>query len=262
MSSSVSHTGPSCSFTTTSTARQGTPLPARDWSRIPRAGPSSSNEGSRPAPKAPQRRNPSNHQNNHGTGGRPGRVQKVGWNGTVKQTSFGLRNKGAPEAPRERKEDLTESLKKWNLSASSAPSQSHDEVDDTRDYQQGSSRFSNPARTDDDTEDRHNRRLKSGERPREARGFEASRRASQDGDFVINRNTRQGSKKGKEREHDHRTPTAEIKRPFKPKKGTERVKAAEKEVYIPSTVTVSRLADIFGVKICKSIIVITAGPNL
>ena len=60
------------------------------------------------------------------------------------------------------------------------------------------------------------------------------------------------SNKGKGRDHER-----EVKRVDKPRKSAdERRRQAtvkqEKEVYIPSTVTVGRLADIFGKKLCKS----------
>lgn len=64
---------------------------------------------------------------------------------------------------------------------------------------------------------------------------------------------RHGSKKGKEREfgNDRNTRSDMTKKTDKPKRA-QKAKETEKEVYVPSTVTVSRLADIFGVKICKS----------
>lgn len=272
----ISHAGTSCSFATTSPARQGSgsgsPLPSRDWTRVPRAGPSSSADNGRPAPRAPQRRTPSDQQGNNqgsgygngngsgsGAGARRGRGQKIGWNGSPKPaSSFGLRNRAAEGAPQEKKEDLTAHLKSWNLSVQSTPNTSNardvDDDDTNRSSPRSNSRFSTP----DADEDGSDRRSRFGDTRtvRESRGFEASRRTSQDGDFVINRNTRQGqgSKKGKEKESDHhRSPLAgDAKRPIKSKKGTEKVRAVEKEVYIPSTVTVSRLADIFGVKICMS----------
>jgi hypothetical protein len=40
-----------------------------------------------------------------------------------------------------------------------------------------------------------------------------------------------------------------VKKGDRPKRVAQK-KETEKEVYVPSTVTVSRLADIFGVKIC------------
>lgn len=86
------------------------------------------------------------------------------------------------------------------------------------------------------------------------------RHASQDGEFSLNRNIRHGpsSRKGKEREHHQQqnydtSRSAGARKTGKTKRaGNEKAREAEKEVYIPSTVTVSRLADIFGKKICTS----------
>lgn len=253
---SLSHSGPSCSFATSSTVRQGTPLPSRDWGRLPRAGPSSNDNG-RPAPRPPQRRMPSDHQSGgqgsgSGSGNRKVRGPKIGWNGnTTKPSGFGLRNRAPEGQPQEKKEDLTAHLKSWNLSAQSRP----EPVDESDRILQPTERgfARSPISEGEDDGDRTDRRARFGDKGvRESRGFEASRRTSGDGEFVINRNTRQGSKKGKERESDHhRSPLSiDTKRPVKPKKGAEKIRAVEKEVYIPSTVTVSRLADIFGVKIC------------
>lgn len=253
------HIGPSCTFATTSTARDA-PLPSRDWGRIPRAGPSS-NDGGRPAPRAPQRRNPNQQSDNQGAGSGSGsgggarrnRGSKMGWNGNTKPApSFGLRNRASEPAQQGEKKDLTAYLKDWNVSVQS-PSGPLGEADRSSPRGSASSSTSTPRFSTPDAEDESSdRRSRFGDRGvRESRGFEASRRSG-DGDFVINRNTRQWSKKGKERETDHHRPPPGDKRPVKPKKGGEKVKAVEKEVYIPSTVTVSRLADIFGVKICTS----------
>lgn len=121
----------------------------------------------------------------------------------------------------------------------------------------GADRFSNNGNANDrqdepEHDNRHGRRLKPGERG-ESRSFDAVRRSLGDADFSLNRSSRQGSgsKKGKEREQPRDMGRKGDKDKDKPKRTGQKVKEAEKEVYIPSTVTVSRLADIFGVKICK-----------
>jgi hypothetical protein len=58
------------------------------------------------------------------------------------------------------------------------------------------------------------------------------------------------SRKGKSRGKEHPPAFAPTRRSLGEKKARQESKA-EKEVYIPSTVTVGRLADIFGVKLCK-----------
>jgi hypothetical protein len=146
-------------------------------------------------------------------------------------------------------------LTKWNVSAAPAIGSSSasvvEEEEQTR-YTKPSpaERYANN-QEEPETETRHGRRLKPGEKG-ESRSFDAVRRSSGGGDFSLNRNARQGSKKGKEREYEGVKSSSAPRKGDKTKKPTtQKAKAAEKEVYIPSTVTVSRLADIFGVKICE-----------
>jgi hypothetical protein len=149
-------------------------------------------------------------------------------------------------------------LTKWNVSA--APPSGPSSVPIVE--EEGQTRYTKPSpaeryannQEEPDTETRHGRRLKPGEKG-ESRSFDAVRRSSGDGDFSLNRNARQGSKKGKEREFEGMRSASVPRKGDKLKKPTsQKTKAAEKEVYIPSTVTVSRLADIFGVKICECLV--------
>lgn len=155
--------------------------------------------------------------------------------------------------PQGKKDDLATSLLKWNMSAA-APSTPQDDSDSSSRVREPRSAPSAPGEFEAETEDRHGRRLKPHEKARESRSFEAMRRTSGDGEITLNRSIRQGSRKGKEREHEQRVSPRDnlSKKVDKPRRTVVKTKEAEKEVYIPSTVTVSRLADIFGVKICMS----------
>lgn len=184
-------------------------------------------------------------------------MPKIGWNGAVKQSSFGMKREGNQWSdPGEKKDDLATSLLKWNTSAATPVGRPDDPDDHQPTDHSSRSTFSPADEYQVDKDDRHGRRLRPGDRARESRGFEALRRNSDTGEITFNRNIRHGSKKGKEREHDQRPSLRDsvIRKADKPRRTVEKAKEAEKEVYIPSTVTVSRLADIFGVKICEVIL--------
>ena len=242
----------------------GKPLPVTDWSR-----PSGSSSGGNGQPQ----KNRGPRQTGESRGHRPTRdgpprpprdgPPRPPRDGPPRQrqqpTAFGInpqgnKNRNSPrtpagrktnEAPRQR-DDLFTSLKKWNVSV--APEPVEEDQREERPRLSPAERFNNDEEPELDT--RHGRRLKPGEKGRESRSFEAVKRAG-GADFSLDRGHR-GSKKGKEREFDSRnTPRDLVKKADKPKR-VQKAKETEKEVYVPSTVTVSRLADIFGVKICKS----------
>jgi hypothetical protein len=244
-SAQLCRAGPS--FSTTPATLQGKALPATDWSRP--SGSSTSNRNIRnqdtssPQPRGPRApRRPNAKDAITPAGGGPRNNRPNGGFG------MGNRNRFPAQPP---PGDLQDHLKKWNVSAVSKPSNSATDKEAAPSRPSAAERFGNSNNQQDepDLDNRHGRRLKPGERG-ESRSFDAVRRSSSDGDFSLNRNSRQGSKKGKEREHAPRD-LARKGPTDKPKAKTgQKVKATEKEVYIPSTVTVSRLADIFGVKIC------------
>jgi hypothetical protein len=238
-------------LSTSTPVPNGKPLPVTDWSRP--AGSSSS--GSRP---------PRNDR-----GPRPPRPPpRDGQRPPRQGPSFGIMPRGGdakrtngPRTPSARSgkptqggaEDLASQLQKWNISAAPERRNNQEEGGDGESTRRlpVSERFNNDEEPELDT--RHGRRLKPGEKGL-SRSFDAVRKASGGGDFSLDRgHARHGSKKGKEREFESNRNTRldPAKKVDKPKR-SQKAKETEKEVYIPSTVTVSRLADIFGVKICTS----------
>jgi hypothetical protein len=261
-------------LSTTTPIYNGKPLPVTDWSRP--AGPSSSsrpprNDRGPHQPRSPrndqgpqQSRSPRNARGQQqprpppGDQDRPSRPRQGPFPGMMPRES---NRSNGPRTPsvrgaiqsRPARDDLATSLKKWNVSA--APEKRDDQREDGETEGNRrlpvSERFNNEEEPELDT--RHGRRLKPGEKGL-SRSFDAVRKASGGGDFSLDRgHARHGSKKGKEREFEsNRSPRLDpSKKADKPKR-TQKAKQTEKEVYVPSTVTVSRLADIFGVKICKS----------
>jgi hypothetical protein len=239
------------------------PLPVTDWSR-----PSGSSSGGNGQPRNNRGPRPTGEfqireRNPPRDGDAPRYRQPVRPPIRPRATAFGInpqanQNRNGPRTPAGRKptedpaprDDLFTSLKKWNVSAAPERRDSEEVKREERPRLSPAERFNNDEEPDLDT--RHGRRLKPGEKGRESRSFEAVKRAG-GADFSLDRGHRQGSKKGKEREYDGRnTPRDAIKKADKPRRTVQKAKETEKEVYVPSTVTVSRLADIFGVKICES----------
>jgi hypothetical protein len=245
-------------LSTSTPVLDGKPLPVTDWSRPV----GSSSNGNRPPrnDRGPRTPRPPPRE-----GQRPPR----------QGSSFGIMPKGeqnrpngarTPSARSEKpaqssRDDLTTHLRKWNVSV--APERRNNQEGNSEEEPARrpsvSERFNNDEEPELDT--RHGRRLKPGEKGL-SRSFDAVRKASGGGDFSLDRgHARHGSKKGKEREFENNRNTRldPAKKVDKPKRSP-KAKETEKEVYVPSTVTVARLADIFGVKICKSIL--TAWTNI
>lgn len=169
-------------------------------------------------------------------------------NGTHSSRTPSIRSGNTPQSG---PVDLASQLQKWNVSAAPVRRNNQEDGGDESARRPVSERFNNDEQPELDT--RHGRRLKPGEKGL-SRSFDAVRKASGGGDFSLDRgHARHGTKKGKEREfgNDRSTRLDLTKKAEKPKRA-QKAKETEKEVYVPSTVTVSRLADIFGVKICKS----------
>ena len=237
-------------LTTSSPAQNGKPLPVTDWSKP--AGSSSS--GSRPPrnDRGPRPPRPPPRDGERPSGRRP--MPSFGMMPRGGQKSNGPRTPSARSGTQDKPDggDLASNLQKWNLSAAPAKrnTQEGDEKAPTRRLSM-SERFDNEEEPELDT--RHGRRLKPGEKGL-SRSFDAVKKASGGGDFSLDRgHGRQGSKKGKEREFDsNRNSRLDLARKADKPRRMQKAKETEKEVYVPSTVTVSRLADIFGVKICES----------
>ena len=246
-------------ISTSTPALNSKPLPVTDWSkpagssssgsrpprndRGPRSPKPPPREGQRPPPRDGQR--PPRQGPAFGIMPRGGGDPKRTNNPRTPSTRSGKPNPGGGE-------DLASQLQKWNISAAPERRNNQEEGGQGESTRRTpvSERFNNEEEPELDT--RHGRRLKPGEKGL-SRSFDAVRKASGGGDFSLDRgHARHGSKKGKEREFDNNRntrldPTKKVDKP----KRVQKSKVTEKEVYVPSTVTVSRLADIFGVKICE-----------